>query len=250
MYTIGELARLSGVSTRTLRYYDEIGLLPVVSIEKGQRIYNQAEVDQLQRILFYRELKMPLKEIAPLIQGNDQFVQEQLAKHYAVLTLERQRLDKVLKSLEKTMQSYQGEIEMTNEEKFSAFKEALVSENEQKYGAEIRENYGDQAVDASYAKMMGLTEQNYQAFQALETEIKGPLLLAAVQTQDICSNEARVLVEKHREWLEYTWNSYNAEAHCGLADMYLSDDRFTSYYNEIVPGGAQFLHDAIKIWAK
>lgn len=248
MYTIGELAQLSGVSTRTLRYYDQINLLTASAIEKGQRVYDQAAIDRLQLILFYRELKMPLKKIASLVQGDTTYIQEQLAKQYNELTLEKERLDQVLKNLETTMQYYKGETEMSNEEKFSAFKEALVTENEQNYGAESRETYGDQAVDASHAQMMGMTEDTYQAFRALEADIKGPLLLAAVQTQDIHSSEAKELVEKHREWLMYTWASYTPDAHRGLADMYIADERFATYYNDSVSGGAQFLHDAIQEW--
>lgn len=250
MYTIGELAQLSGVSTRTLRYYDEIELLPATAIKNGQRVYDQAAIDRLQRILFYRELKMPLKEIAALMEANPSYIQEQLAKQHDALTLEKQRLDKVLKSLEKTMQYYQGGVEMSNDEKFSAFKEAFVLENEQRYGAEIRETYGDQAIDASNAQMMGMTENIYQEFRALEADIKGPLLLSAVQTQNVRSNEARILVEKHHEWLAYTWPSYTSEAHKGLAEMYIADERFASYYNDAVSGGAQFLHDAIQEWAE
>lgn len=250
MYTISELATLSGVTTRTLRYYDQIGLVPAQLNESGHRVYTQEAVDLLQQVLFYRELDVELKTIRQIVQEPDFSIQDALAEQYEALEAERNRLNRLLKTLEQTIQAQKGDRVMSNEEKFSAFKAEMVAENENQYGTEIRENYGDETVDASNLKLMGMSEETYQAFLALEKEIKHDLLLAAVQTQNVASDEAKILVEKHREWLCYTWPTYSPEAHRGLADMYVEDERFTAYYDDLVPGGTLFLRDAINMWAE
>jgi len=250
IYTISELAKLAGISTRTLRYYDEINLIsPSFVNDAGYRLYDQQAVDTLQQVLFYRELKLDLKTIQRLLSEADGNVNEVLTNQFEALTAERAHINELLKILEKTIQANKGETKMTNEEKFAQFKQDLVSENENEYGDEIRNNYGDHAVDTSNAKMLGMDETTYKSFKNLEMDLKHDLLLAAVQTQDVSSPEAESLVRKHREWLGYTWSEYSPEAHQGLADMYIADERFKMYYDESVPGGAQFLHDAIDYWS-
>lgn len=252
IYTIGELAELASISTRTLRYYDEIGLVTPKTINQaGHRLYGQAEVDLLQQVMFYRALRVDLKTIQDVLHDPDVSIVATLTTQYEALKAEHQRIEKLLITLEQTLQSHKGERVMTDEEKFEAFKKQVVSENDAQYGAETRKAYGDDIVQASQAKMMGMDEPTYQEFQALDAQLTHDLLLAAVQTQNVKSAEAKAkaLVMRHRDWLLYTWTTYTPEAHCGLADMYLADERFTDYYNASIPGGTQFLHDAIHTWA-
>lgn len=159
-YTIQELANLSGVSTRTLRYYDEIGLLkPARTNEAGYRFYSQVEVDMLQQILFYRALDMKLSTIQDIIQAPNFQHFEALKAHQVALQKRKKQLEEILQTVEKTIQSIEEERPMSNEEKFKGFKEKLIADNEKQYGQEIREKYGDETVDASNAKLMNMTEQ-------------------------------------------------------------------------------------------
>ncbi len=138
-YTIQELAQLSGVSTRTLRYYDEIGLLkPARTNEAGYRFYGQAQVDLLQQILFYRALDMKLATIQDIIQAPHFQHFKALKSHRAALLKRKEQLETILQTVEKTILSIEGEKPMSNEEKFNGFKEKLVEDNENKYGQEIR----------------------------------------------------------------------------------------------------------------
>lgn len=250
MYTIRELAELAGVTTRTLRYYDQIGLLKPSSHEHNIRRYSNAEIDKLQQILFYRELRLDLKTIQSIMDDDGFETKLALKQQFDALTAEHERLTTLLNTLAETIQSVEGNRPMTNEEKFDGFKRELVTTNEENYGQEVREQYGDDAMDASNAKMLKMDEATYNAFRALEEEIKHKLLKAAVQTQNVQSAEAEELVQAHKEWLAYTWLTYTADMHQGLAEMYVGDDRFAKYYNDAVPGGAQFLRDAILKWAK
>jgi len=245
-YTIQELAQLSGVSTRTLRYYDEIGLLkPARTNEAGYRFYGQWEVDMLQQILFYRALDMKLATIQAIVQTPNFQHAEALKTHRAALLQRKEQLETILQTVEKTIQSIEEEQPMSNEEKFKGFKEKLMEDNEKQYGKEIREKYGNETVDASNAKLMNMTEQQYQAMQQLEQQMF-ERLAEAMKLGDAASDIAMEVAELHKRWLNFTWKEYSKEAHAGLAQMYIADERFTAYYDERgETGAAQFLHDAI-----
>ncbi len=244
-YTVNKLARMSGVSGRTLRYYDEIGLLKPARINSsGYRIYGQKEVDLLQQILFYRELDVSLEEIMEIIYQPEFNRIVALKNHYEKLKKKRARLDKIMATVEKTIANIEGEIDMQDEEKFEGFKKKLIEDNEKKYGKEIREKYGDDTIDASNAKLRGMSQKDFDRMTKLGEEIF-ELLEKAYATGDPTSPEAQKLAEKHKEWLMYSWTSYSKEAHAGLAEMYVADERFTAYYDKVVEGGTKFLRDVI-----
>ena len=245
-YTIQELAQMSGVSTRTLRYYDEIGLLkPARTNEAGYRFYGQYEIDMLQQILFYRALDMKLATIQAIIQAPNFQHAEALKTHRVALLQRKEQLETILQTVEKTIQSIEEEQPMSNEEKFKGFKEKLIEDNEKQYGQEIRDKYGDETVDASNAKLMNMTKQQYQAMQQLEQQMF-ERLAEAMELGDATSDLAMEVAELHKRWLSFTWKEYSKEAHAGLAQMYIADERFTAYYDErSATGAAQFLHDAI-----
>ncbi|MEH6946049.1 MerR family transcriptional regulator [Bacillus sp. JJ634] len=247
-YTVNKLAQLSGVSSRTLRYYDQIGLLKPARINSsGYRIYGQKEVDLLQQILFYRELEVRLEEIIEIINQPTFNQTTALKNHYNNLKKKRARLDKIIATIEMTIASKEGGISMQDKQKFEGLKEKMIEENEQNYGKEIREKYGDETVDASNAKLRGMSQEDYQAMAVLGEEILS-LLEKAYETGDPASDVAQELAAKHKEWLMYSWPNYSKEAHAGLAEMYVADERFTAYYDKNVKGGTEFLRDAILIY--
>ncbi|WP_026905837.1 MerR family transcriptional regulator [Paucisalibacillus globulus] len=244
-YTVKKLAVMSGVSGRTLRYYDQIGLLKPARINSsGYRIYGQKEVDLLQQILFYRELEVSLEDILDIINQPGFDRSKALLTHLEKLKEKRTRLDKIMATVEKTIASIEGGKPMQDKEKFEGFKEKLIEDNEKQYGEEIREKYGDETIDASNAKLRGMSQEDYEKMTKLGEEIF-VLLDKAYATGDPASPEARKLAEKHKEWLMYSWTSYSKEAHAGLAEMYVADERFAAYYEKSVTGGTKFLRDAI-----
>jgi len=249
-YSINKLARLAGISTRTLRYYDEIGLLSPNRISSnGYRVYGKKEVDLLQQILFYRELSVPLDEIKNIITSKDYNALTALEGHLTALKMKREQIELLIKNVEKTIAEAKGEIAMSDKEKFEGFKQKMIDENEKKYGKEIREKYGEDAVNASNAKLMNMTEEEYKKVQELSGQIN-EALKAAYEQGDPAGELAQKLAALHKEWLCYYWNSYSKEAHIGLAQLYVDDPRFKKYYDDIVPGGAEFLRDAIKIYCQ
>ena len=249
--SIQELAKLSGVSTRTLRYYDEIGLLrPARTNEAGYRFYTQVEVDMLQQILFYRALDIKLATIQEIIQAPDFQQKEALESHRVALLQRKLQLDQLLQTVEQTIQSLEEEIPMTNEEKFKGFKEKLIVDNEKQYGEEIRAKYGDETVDASHTKLRNMTQDQYEAMQQLEQQLFARLK-EAMQIGDASSDIAMEVAELHKRWLCFNWSKYSKEAHAGLAQMYIADERFTAYYDgRVAPGATQFLYEAILTYTR
>jgi len=152
-YTVQQLAKTAGISSRTLRYYDEIGLLkPARLTSSGYRIYGPKEVDRLQQILFFRELGVGLEQIREIINDPSFDSLTALREHRVKLLEKKQQLELLINNVEKTIAQYEGRIIMTDQEKFEGFKQKLIDENEAKYGKEVREKYGDEAVDKSYRK--------------------------------------------------------------------------------------------------
>jgi len=249
-YSINKLAKLAGVSTRTLRYYDEIGLLSPERISSnGYRVYGQKDVDLLQQILFYRELCVSLDEIKNIVWSKDYDGIAALQGHLSALKSKKEQIELLITNLEKTIATSKGEITMSNKEKFEGFKQKMLDENEKQYGKEIREKFGDAVVDASHANMMGLTAEQYEKAQNLSCQINDTLKKAFEQG-DPSSELAQKVCALHKEWLGYFWNHYSKEAHLGLAQSYVDDPRFRKYYDAVAVGCAEFLRDAIKIYCE
>ncbi|MNP57023.1 HTH-type transcriptional activator TipA [compost metagenome] len=124
----------------------------------------------------------------------------------------------------------------------------MIQENEEKYGKEIREKYGDQAVEQSNGKLSQMTPQQYEEVTRLTEEVMTSLR-DAFKTGDPAGELAQKTAELHRQWLSFYWNQYSKEAHAGVAEMYVADERFKAYYDKDTPGMAEFLRDAIQIYA-
>ena len=247
-YTVKRLSSLAGVSPRTLRYYDEIGILKPARINSsGYRIYGPREVDKLQQILFYRELGLSLDEIKEIITSPSFDEIKALREHKEKLLAKREQLELLIANVDKTIASKEGRITMSDKEKFAGFKQKLVEENEKKYGKEIREKYGDEAVDRSNKILKGMTQEQYEEVTKLEKEII-ETLLKAFKTEDPAGELAQKAADLHRQWLSFFWGQYTKEAHAGVAQMYVDDERFTAYYDKHQPGLAAFLRDAVLIY--
>lgn len=247
-YTVQKLGKMAGISTRTLRYYDEIGILKPARINSsGYRIYGSNEVDRLQQILFYRELDISLDKIKEILTDPSFDGANALVEHREKLLAKREQLDLLISNVEKTIQASEGRIKMSDKEKFEGFKQKLIDDNEKKYGDEIRKKYGKDTVDQSNERLMSMTKGEYEQWEKLNETLM-ETLKAALKTGDPAGELAQKAADLHRQWLSFTWNTYSKEAHAGLAQMYVADSRFTAYYDKDQPGTAEFLRDAILIY--
>lgn len=248
-YTVQKLGLLAGVSTRTLRYYDEIGILKPARINSsGYRIYGPSEVDRLQQILFYRELGVTLEEIKEILASPGFDAISALREHKKNLLEKREHLDTLIANVDLTLAEKEGIKTMSDKQKFEGFKQKQIDDNERQYGEEIRAKYGEQQINKSYQKLKGMTEEEHARLEGLANEIL-QTLVKAMETKDPAGELAQKTVELHRQWLSFYWAEYSKEAHMGLAQMYVDDPRFTAYYDKERPGAAVFLRDAVSVYA-
>lgn len=247
-YTVQKLGKIAGVSTRTLRYYDEIGILKPARINSsGYRIYTVVEVNRLQQILFYRELGVKLESIKKIIMDPCFNSNTALIEHREKLIEKRKQIDILIENINKTISESDGRITMTDEEKFEGLKQKIVDNNERNYGEEIRKKYGDSQIDKSNEKIKNMTKNQYDELEKLSVSIKSSLKAAFING-DPAGELAMKTVELHRKWISYYWDNYTKEAYASIAKMYVCDERFRSYYDKEQPGTAEFLRDAILIY--
>ena len=231
-YTIKKLADLAGISTRTLRYYDEIDLLNPNEVNNNNyRIYNEKNVNKLQQIMFYRSLDFSLLKIKQILDDPEYSELEALQEQQRLLLAKKRQVEALLMNVNKTIKNQQGEVKMDDMEKFSAFKREKILENENKYGEEIRENYGEDNVDKANKVLNNLTKEDYQTMNNIEAKMIDNLV-EFKKNPKMDSSLAKTIYQEHKDWLNYTLPKYNKQIHRGLVDMYLADTRFTKYYNE------------------
>lgn len=136
---------------------------------------------------------------------------------------------------------------MSADEKFEAFKQELVDANEREYGQEVRGRWGDEAVDASNQRLMGLSRADFERAQKLEGDVRSEVL-AGLTDGDADGSHGAAAASAHAAWLRLFWpeGTFSPQAHAGLAQMYLADDRFRAYYDAWAPGATEFLVRAIE----
>jgi len=249
-YSIKEVALLSGLTTRTLRYYDEIGLLPAGGKKSsGYRFYGNVEVDRLQHIMFYRELGLPLEEIKRTLDDPEFNREATLKSHLAAIMQQRNQLNLLICNLQKTIETLKGEQTMSDNEKFEGFKQKMIDENEAKYGEEVRQKYGDEVAHAANQKIKNMTQKQMEEASKLSIEVNDAIR-KALATKDPKGEAALAACDLHKKWLCVYWPDgyYKPDAHKGLADMYCQDPRFREYYEKIGPNCADFLKEAINYY--
>ena len=250
-YNISQLSKLSGVSARTLRYYDEINLLhPSRTNEAGYRFYGDKEVNLLQQILFYRERGLSLEKIRFILYDENFDMLKALNEHLTELENRRERLSKLIDTVKDTIASVKGEFIMCDSEKFEAFKKDVVDQYEKLYGEEAREKYGDSEVDMAVNKVLSLSKEDYEKFQTLGKKVMEALKAAVISKASPESETGRSVASLHKEWLGYSWKDYTEQKHKGVVSLYAQDERFKKYYDREQDGCADFLLAAVNFWAE
>ncbi|GMA34550.1 MerR family transcriptional regulator [Demequina litorisediminis] len=239
---IAAVARLTGVTSRTLRHYDAIGLLaPSHTSPDGRRHYGQAELLRLQHILVLRELGTGLDTIAQIVEADDPTITlAHLRDHLVGLTAERDRYARLASTVARTIDSLEKGTTMSHEEILDGF--------HRQYEPEARERWGDDAVDRSNAQWKALGKDGQQRHLDTHREVVEALGAAIRVGFRPESDEVQAIVAQHHEWLSLFWTP-TAETYRGITQMYVDDERFRRNYDEIAPGAAVLLRDAADIWA-
>lgn len=237
-YTVGELARLAGISTRTLRHYEDMGLLRPSRDANGYRMYRAHDAKRLAQVLSMRACGLPLATIRHLFDDPAADVRAALVAHLSNLRAQGESLEDAIARTERAIAAIEGMEGMNENDAFSAMKEKGLRQFEEAYGQEARERYGDDVIEEANARMMALTRDEWDAKELLEEAIKVQLRIA-MATGDPQGEAAAELARMHEKWIRIHWGSgYTREAHRGLSRGYLADARFRDYYDSACGDGA------------
>lgn len=228
MYTIKAVSQLTGLSTRTLRYYDEIGLLhPSNYNEAGYRLYSEQDIEQLQQIMIYKNMQLPLEQIKSVLQETSS-IEETLKNHLHYLEHQQNNIAKQIKLIEKQL----GGIEVSQEEKFSQLKADTLTEINAKYGEELIQKYTSDQIKAQHEHFKNLTQDEYQSAQTAEAKLFSLLKTIEEQALPIEHPTAEQAFLAHQSWLKHMVPHYSTDYHQQLADLYIQDSRFSAYYQQ------------------
>ena len=243
-HTVGSVARMAGITVRTLHHYDEIGLLsPGDRSDAGYRRYDDADLERLQRILFFRELGFALDEIKTVMTDGGTDASAHLARQHEMLLERIARLKGMAAAVEKAMEARTMGINLTPEERFEVFGDF----NPDEYTAEGEERWGGtDAYRESARRTASYTKADWERMKAESAEPVNQLTSAMRAGLGADSPEAMDGAEAHRQHISRWFYDCTTEIHVGLAEMYVADPRFTATYEKIAPGLAHYLHDAIK----
>ncbi|MET7381580.1 MerR family transcriptional regulator [Streptomyces sp. NPDC005526] len=242
-YSVGQVAGFAGVTVRTLHHYDGIGLLvPGERSHAGHRRYTDADLDRLQRILFYRELGFPLEEVAALLDDPAVDPRAQLRRRHEVLIAGIERLQKMAAAVEHAMEARRMGINLTPEERFEVFgdndPERYAEETERRWG-------GTEAYAESRRRVARHTKDDWQRMRA-ESDTWNARYADVVSAGGPPTGEAAMdLAEEHRRHISRWFYECPYGMHRCLAEMYVADERFKAYYDAIRPGLAEHLKGAI-----
>lgn len=239
MLKVKQVAELAGISIRTLHHYDEIGLLEPSKTESGYRLYSSADLDNLQQILFFRELDFPLKEIKKIMNDTSFDSEQALRRHRKMLVEKSVQINKMIKTIDKTLKYRKGEINMSNKEKFTGFDFS----KDNSYEKEARERWGDKVVNESNKNIKGREKQIADEMNEIYHE------LAKIRHLSPDSSEAQTAINKWYNFLNKI-GDYSLEAFEGLGQIYVADERFTKNIDKFGDGLAKFMWDAMKVYAR
>jgi DNA-binding transcriptional MerR regulator len=241
-YTIKEIADLAGVSTRTLRYYDQIGLLgPAGTGENRYRYYDLESLLRLQQILFFRELGMPLKEIHLMVSLPEFNLLDALEDHRSALQARAARLTRLIDTVDRTISTIKGERIMTAKDYFEGF-------DETQYEEEVRERWGNTTQYAeSHKKWASYSKEEKDSIKAEG----GRITMRMVSENPDASPDdpdVQAAVAEYHAYINQYFYTCDVGFMRGLADMWVADPRFAINYERIREGGAAFVRDAVHIY--
>ncbi|MGC4805104.1 MerR family transcriptional regulator [Micromonospora sp. DT233] len=242
-YTVGQVAKAAGVTVRTLHHYDEIGLLsPSGRTSAGYRRYDDADLDRLQLVRYYRELDFPLEEITAILDDPAADPAAHLRRQHELLNGRIGRLQEMVAAIELAMEARRMNIRLTPQERFEVFGDF----DPDAHSAEAQQRWGDgEAYRESSRRTAGYAKEDWLRIKA-DNEDWGRRIGAVLDSGAPADGpEAMALAEEHRQLISRWFYDCSYEIHTGLADMYLADDRFTAHYENIHPGLTAYLNEAI-----
>lgn len=241
--TVGTVAELTGVSVRTLHHYDHIGLVvPSVRTTAGYRGYTDGDVERLHVVLVYRSAGLPLEEIRVLLDDAGVDVLDRLERQLTLLRQRSIQLQDTIKAVEELMAAHREGIQLTAEEQVEIFGTTAFGEE---YAQEAQERWGEtEQWRQSQQRVARLSKQDWLGIKADDGVLLGDLAAALRRGVPPGCAEADALAARHRAGIDRFYYCSD-EMHRCLAQMYVSDPRFTAHYDDVAPGLAQYVHDIV-----
>ncbi|MBD0322181.1 MAG: MerR family transcriptional regulator [Aldersonia sp.] len=244
-WSIQELAKAAGTTSRTLRHYGELGLLEPSRIgANGYRYYDEGSLVRLQRILLLRELGLGLATIGDVLRG-EQDTASALRTHLKLLHLEQDRIGRQIASVQTTLRKTEGGQRLMAEEVFDGF-------DHTQYKDEVIERWGREAYESGDRWWRGISEQDKRDFQQRHLDIAADYGRARAGGLAPDSDEVQAIAQRHYDWIAIGWQGRKptAEAFTGLGQMYVDDPRFRENYDVHGAGTAEFVRDAMEAYAR
>ena len=244
MFTVKQLSKLAGVTPRTLRHYDAIDLLKPSQIGKnGYRYYNEDSLLRLQQILFYRELDLRLEDIKKIVSRRDFDVMGALQGHKDALRNQVTRLNKLIKTVDKTMEYMKGEKQMSSRDLFHGFSD----EEQEMYALEAGQLYNRDTVNASNKKWKSYSAGEKERIMKEGNDIYIDLIAAI--PRGVADPQVQALIRRWHKHIEYFWMPKDDQL-IALANGYNDDPRFKANFDKMDPRLARFMGEAVKIYVK
>ena len=243
-YTIKKLARMAGVSVRTLHHYDHIGLLkPASRTSAGYRRYGEQELLRLQQILFFRELDFPLGEIRDILDDPAFDQVEALKNHRRLLQRRAERLARLLKTVDKTIQRLtEDDMGMTDEELYEGF----TKEQIERYKREARERFDPALVQESERRVSKMSKAQWKALKQEGDDVTHQI--AELADRSPGDPEVQGLIARHHAMIEQFYPA-SADVYRGLGQLYAEHAEFRKFYDKYRPGLSDFLKEAMAYYA-
>lgn len=244
-----EVARLSGVSVRTLHHYDAVGLLKPARVgENGYRWYGREELLRLQQILFHRELEFPLEAIAAVLKAPDFDRIAALRGHREKLAAQARRYDRLLATLDRTLADLEQERDMDAKKLYDGF----APEKQGEYEAWLVDRYGGDMparIEATKTRMKGWGRGDYESVKAEGEAVEAALARAMAAGLPTDSEAVQALIARHHAWVSRSWTP-DGTAYAGLADLYLEHPDFRAHYDRAAAGLVDYLAAGMRVFAK
>ena len=243
-YSVKQLAKLAGVTIRTLHHYDKIGLLkPAARSEKQYRYYGREELLQLQQILFYKELGFALEEIKDIFNDPGFNMLHALEAHKVALQQRMQHTQQQLVTIDKTIQNLKNNYDMKDEEMY----EGLNAAEREAMRKEVREKWGKDKLQQSEDRVRKMGKEGLAKAKAKGESISKRL--AELMDLDPAERQVQEVVAQHYQHL-LQFTPIDKEYYRGLGKMYTQDERFKAHYDQHKEGLADFLHKGIQIFCE
>jgi MerR family transcriptional regulator, thiopeptide resistance regulator len=242
-YSVGRVADLSGVTIRTLHHYDEIGLLsPGGRSDAGYRVYEDADLERLQRILFYRELGFTLKEISTIIDDPNTDAMGHLRRQRGLLVERIEKFGAMVDAIDYEMEARTMDVNLTPEERLEVFGDFRPED----HAEEAERRWGEtDAYKESNRRVSKYTKEDWLRLKAEAEEVEARFAAAFEAGLAPDSEEAMAAAEAHRQHISRWFYDCGYEMHRGLAEMYVSDERFRAHYDKRATGLADFVREAV-----